>query len=204
MDPLSRVGARLILRLIVIAVLEGLMAAPAGALDFQLHTVSVAEDGFTHEHSCFKYDDVVDVMIDLPRGWTVTADAGSITSVPPNDASTLIRLEKSRLAPNIPFRDAGLEAYRKVALATVPAGAVDVRIVKEAANPLPVFNWKDFEFEVTYTFFGVTLRRSVLFINLNSQQQILTTVISGPLTFDKVHGAAMDVMRSWSPVPPHR
>ena len=74
-------------------------------------------------------------------------------------------------------------------------------MVKETADPLPVFGWKDFEFEMTYDFFGTTFHRSVLFIDVDAKQQIFTTVVAEESNFAKVHAAAMDVMRSWCPVP---
>ena len=177
------------------------LAAPSRALDFQLHPTTTVDDGFTHEHSCFSYDDRSDMQIDLPRGWRTTADASSINSVPPDASGALIRIEKSSLAPDTPFRDAGLDVYRRRALAGVPQGAANIKIVAEKADPLPIFGWKDYEFTVSYDFFGQSLSRSVVFINLNPKQQILMTVSATQGDFDKVRGQGMTVMQSWVPVP---
>jgi hypothetical protein len=202
MNTLPSSVLRLLQALIAGAAFIGPFAVPAAALDFQLHTVSINEDGYMHKHSCFKYDERTDVMIDFPVGWSTTADAGSITSLPPHEANTSIFLQRSPLTPDTPFKDSGLDTYRKRATAMIPPGAVNLHVIKETAEPLPVFGWKDFEFEMTYDFFGATFRRSVLFVDVDASQQILTTVVAEQPNFDKVHAAAMDVMRSWCPVPP--
>jgi hypothetical protein len=193
---------RLFRAIIASAAFSGPFAVPAAALDFQLHTVSINEDGYMHKHSCFKYDEHTDVMIDFPVDWTTTAGAGSITSSPPREANTSIFLQPSPLTPATLFKGSGLDTYRQRAAAMVPPGAVNRHMVKETADPLPVFGWKDFEFEMTYDFFGVTFHRSVLFIDVDATQQILTTVVAEEPNFGRVHAAAMDVMRSWCPVSP--
>jgi hypothetical protein len=193
-----------LLRMAVIAALCGTALAPSLALDFQLHTVQVTEDGFTHPHSCFRYDDHTEMLIDLPRGWIVSADAGSITAAPPSDPTMQIRIERLAASSSAPVADPQLDVYRQRALAImVPGGASDVKIVKESLNPLPVFHWKDVEFEVTYTFYGRKLHRSALFIRLNARDQIVTTVSAEDADFEKAHMAAMDTMRSWCPAPPN-
>jgi hypothetical protein len=159
------------------------------------------DDGFTHEHGCFSYDEHSDMLIDLPRGWTTTADSGSITCVAPNASAAMIRIEKSAVAPNVAFHDNDLEQYRRRVLSGVPEGAVNTRIVAEKADPLPIFGWKDYEFTLAYDFFGQSLRRSVAFINLNPKQQITVTIVATQSDFDTVHGQGMTVMQSWVPTP---
>jgi hypothetical protein len=200
MDHSPRRVRHLLLVLAASFMVTGPGAATSFALDFQLQTVTINEDGFMHKHFCFKYDERTNVMIDFPVGWTTTADAGAITSSSPHEANTSIFLQRSSLTPDTPFKDSGLDTYRQRAAATVPAGATNLQMVKETADPLPVFGWKDFEFEMTYQFFGVLLHRSVLFINVDARQQILTTVVAEQPNFNKVHAAAMDVMRSWCPI----
>ena len=180
---------------------SGFLAVPSRALDFQLHPVKTLDDGFTHEHSCFSYDNRTDMLIDLPKGWNITADPSSITSLSPNASGAVIRIEKSALTPNTPFRDTSLDLYRRRVLSGIPQGAVNTHIVAEKTDPLPIFGWKDYEFTVAYDFFGRSLRSSVVFINLNAKEQISMTVIASQNDFDKVHGQGMTVMQSWTPTP---
>ena len=187
--------------LVALAAGVGLPVGPARALDFQLRSVETVDDGFKHEHSCFRYDDRSDMQIDLPKGWITTANVDSITSVSPDASGAVIRIEKSVLLPDTQFRDAGLEVYRRRVLSGIPEGAVNIRIVAEKADPLPVFGWKDYAFTVAYDFFGRTLRRSVVFININPKQQISMIVNAEQSDFDKVYGQGLTLMQSWVPIP---
>ena len=176
------------------------LTPPALALDFELQTVSVSEDGFTHDRTCFRYDGDTNVMIDLPRGWSISANAACIgATAAVGDAS--IRMEKSPLTPATPWREKGLDMYRQRILGSVPQGALNVRIVQEQADPLPVFHWKDYEFVIDYDFYGRALRRSAMFVNLNAVDQILVSAVSTRDAFQPTHEAALDMLRSWTPVP---
>ena len=197
--PVWRVARLKLLAVLMAGV--GLSARPSQALDFQLRTVETLDDGFKHEHSCFRYDDHSDMQIDLPRGWNTTADARSITSVSPDGSGAVIHLEKSALTPDTPFRDTGLDVYRRGVLSGLPEGAVNARIVAEKANPLPIFGWKDYEFTVTYNFFGRDLRRGVVFVNVNPKQQVLMTVSAEQGNFEQVHSQGLTLMQSWTPIP---
>ena len=201
--PIRAATRDLLRRGLPVALLCGtlLLAVPCRALDFRLHEVKTEDDGFTHVHSCFRYDDRTEIMIDLPRHWSVTDDVSSISAVPPGGANTLLRIAKSPFPSNASFQKADLDAYRAQVLAGVPQGSVNVRVLEEKADPLPVFGWKDYQFTMAYDFFGQSFRRSVLFINLNPKEQLMVTVVAGQADFDKVYEASMDVMRSWSPVP---
>ncbi len=207
MFALSSLLGRPVQRFVRLRLLAALVAGiglPVGlspALDFRLHTTETEDDGFKHEHSCFRYDEHSDMQIDLPKGWITTAEPSSMTSVPPDASGAVIQVEKSAFTPDTPFRDAGLDVYRRRALSGVPEGAVNARIIVEKANPLPIFNWKDYEFTMAYNFFGRDLRRSVLFINVNPKQQILLTVTAEQGDYEKVYGQGLTLMQSWIPIP---
>ncbi len=203
-SPITRRSLRRFLFLDLLAAFVACISLPVAlshALDFQLRPVETVDDGFKHEHSCFRYDDRSDMQIDLPRGWRTTADSNSITSVPPDVSGAVIRIEKSALTPDTLFRDAGLDVYRQRVLSGIPERAVNTRIVAEKANPLPIFGWKDYEFTVVYDFFGRTLRRSVVFVDLNSKEQILMTVSAEQSDFDKIYSQGLTLMQSWVPSP---
>ena len=86
---------------------------PLAGCDFRVTSGTVQEDGFTHEVSYIHNAARAPVMISLPRGWTVNADALSLTLTCVTSRETLIRLETSGLAPDLPFKDKGLEAYQE-------------------------------------------------------------------------------------------
>lgn len=115
--------------------------------------------------------------------------------------NSLVRVEKSSLAPNTEFRDTGLDTYRRQAQAGIPQGATNVQCREERDNPLPLFGWKDHEFVFTYDFFGQAYRRSATFVNLNAREQIVLTCVAPAEGFDAVRDAGLDVLRSWQVVP---
>ena len=171
------------------------------ALDFQLSSSTVEEDGFKHEQSFFHHDDKTDVLISLPAGWDRAAEPASLTLTSPTETDALIRLEKSPFAPDLAFKDKGLDTYRRRVLAAVPQGATETQIAEEHDEPLPIFRWKDYEFVVDYVFFGRAFRRSVVFVDLDAQEQIMVTTAAPKAGYDRIHSVALDVLRSWQVMP---
>ena len=186
---------------LALALLVGGPAVPAHALDFQLHPVKVEEDGMVYERAYFNADEHTHVMIDLPHGWSVSDGPAFLSATPQNLANSLVRIEKSSLTPDTLFRDKGLEAYRQRVMAAVPREALNVRMVQEQADPLPVFHWKDYEWVVEYDCYGQSFRRSAMFVNLNAREQILLTTVAVRDNFDQVHHAGLDLLRSWNAIP---
>ena len=179
-----------------------MVAAPdSHALDFQLQSNVVEEDGFKHEQWFFHNDDKTNVIVDLPSGWDHQAEPGSLTLTATGETDSMVRVEKSAFAPDLPFKDKGLETYRRRALATVPQGATEVLLTAEHDEPLPIFHWKSYEFVVDYVFFGRAFRRSVVFVDLNTREQLVVTAVAPKAGYDRAHGAAFDVLRSWQVMP---
>ncbi len=183
--------------------LAGLSGASprARALDFEVHAMTVAEDGFTHEQLYVHNDARTNVLLTFPSGWHRTEEAASLTLTPPDSNNSLVRLEKSSLTPDTTFADKGLEVYRRRAQAGVPQGATGVQCVEEHDNPLPIFGWKDHEFVFSYEFFGQSYKRSVLFVDLNAREQLVLTCVAAADQFEPVRAAGLDVLRSWQVVP---
>ena len=173
---------------------------PARALDFRLSPLVFSEDGFTRQRMAFQYKDGISMMTDLPPQWNVAGESDALTMVAANDSDGTIRIEKSPLTPGTDFHDKGLDVYRRRFLSFVPKGAVNVRIVQERANPLPVFHWTDYEFVAEYEFYGRAFKRSAMFINLDVKEQILMTAFADGGKFDRCHDVGFDVLRSWTPV----
>ena len=187
------------------AILAGLTLASAGpragALDFVLHARNVEEDGFTKEQLYVRNDERSEVLLTLPARWVRTDGAASLTLVPPDVRNSLVRVEKSPLAPGVEFRAAGLDTYRRRASAGVPQGATNVEAREERENPLPIFGWTSREFTYAYDFFGQAYRRTVVFVNLNAREQIVLTCVAPTGDFDAVREEALEVLRSWQVVP---
>ena len=178
-------------------------AASLHALDFQVHALEVEADGIKHTQSFLRNDEASRVLLDLPAGWDHAAEPGALTLTSRTETDTMVRLEKSPFAPDTPFKDKALDAYRKRVLAAVPQGATETQVSGEHEEPLPIFSWKSHEFVVDYVFFGRAFRRSMVFLNLNAREQILVTTVAPQAGYDRAHGAAFDVLRSWQVVAGH-
>ena len=110
-------------RLVVSSVALLLAGAPlARALDFQLNSSVVEEDGFKHEQPFFRNDDKTNVFVTLPPAWDRTAEPGSLTLTAPGETDSMVRVEKSPFAPDLPFKDPSLDTYRHRVLGTIPQG----------------------------------------------------------------------------------
>lgn len=183
-----------------------LLTGPVGRAfghDFRLYAGKVEEDGFTRDIAYFQNQDRTRVQINLPGGWTVAADAAALTLTSPTASGSLIRLENSRFAPDLPFKDKGLEAYRRQALSTLPEGATDTKMVEEHDNPLPIFHWKTYEFVLAYDFYGSSYQRSVLFLDMDAKEQLVVTALAAKPDHARVRSIALDLLRSWQTLPPN-
>lgn len=176
-------------------------AASLRALDFQVQSAEVEEDGYKHEQSFLRNGDRSRVLLSLPAGWDRAAEPGALTLSARAETDTMVRLEKSPLTPDLPFKDKGLEAYRRRALASVPQGATETQVAEDRDEPLPVFHWKSHEFVVDYVFFGRAFRRSVVFLDLDATEQIMVTTVAPKAGFARARGEAFEVLRSWQVVP---
>ena len=169
--------------------------------NFRLYSTTVEEDGFRREISYIQNDDHTRVMISLPRNWIAAVDPAALTITSETSRGSLIRLETSSLTPGLPFKDKDLEAYKKKVFALLPQGGTGACIAEEHDEPLPIFHWKNHEFVLEYEFFGEVYRRSVLFLNLDSKEQLMMTSLASKTEYAKVHDIAFDVLRSWQIVP---
>ncbi len=185
---------------VLIAAALAVAVPRADALDFVLHATTVEEDGLSREQLYVRNDERSNVLLTLPARWARNDGAASLTVIPPDINNSLVRVEKSSLAPDTTWRDKGLETYRRRAEADVPQGAAGLQCKEEHDDPLPIFGWKAHEFVFAYEFFGQAYRRSVVFVNLNAREQIVLTCVAPAERFDQVRAAGFDLLRSWQVV----
>ena len=189
---------------IATAFLSIFVAQLAYSLDFRLDTVSVIEDGFSHQHSYFQGEAGNKTSIDLPYDWASVSDEQSISVSPRNLSNCEIRVSKSPLTPQTAFNESTLDIYRNSVKSLIPRDAVNLRIIEEKPSPLPVFNWKDYEFVASYNLYGELFKRSMIFISLNPKEQILVSAVSPDISYEFVHKTALELMFSWCSTPSQR
>lgn len=174
--------------------------APARALDFTLSTVTVEEDGLRSEVSSFAYDASTTVAIQAPSTWKFLTTPAILTMVSSKLPGSEVRLEKSPFTPEVAFKAPDLARYRDHALAQAPAGSTEVRLTGETEDPLPIFDWKDYEYILEYALYGQNYKRGVLFLNVDGKTQLRVTVVAPPADFDRVRKSAFRLLQSWRPL----
>ena len=157
----------------------------------------VEEDGFTHDQAYFTLNPRANVRIQIPAQWTALGTPASLVLRLPASTGSILRLEASSLTPNVLFEGQGLESYRKLVIADLPPGATDVRLDEEKIDPLPIFHWTDHEFSVQFALFGQLYQSSIVFINIDPQQQLRMTIVAPKGVFNRVHEAGFELLQSW-------
>ena len=178
-----------------------LTALPVRALDFTLSTKSIMEDGYPSQVSCFAYDEQTTVAIRAPAKWKISTTPATRVLTSPSVTGGEVRLEKSPFTPSVPFKDKDLERYRQHALTQAPPGSTELLVTADTGNPLPIFDWTDHEFFVEYTLYGQRFKRSVLFLNLDTAQQLRVTAVGRSADFEQIHEAAYALLHTWQALP---
>ena len=115
----------------------------------------------------------------------------------PAQTGSQVQIGQLRGVQALPLDAAALEALRKDARAHLPEGAKDIKAVGEASDLLPVFDWKSFEVTFEYEFYGQTVRRSQLYINMLPGRVVQVGVTATPADFDKIHEEMRKMMFGW-------
>ncbi len=143
-------------------------------------------------------EDTTRIGITLDQETTVSTNGGGVvfkfSKVP--DAS--FRIAISPLTPEEAMSDPeSLERYRASALSFVPAGATEVTVLEEAANPLPINHWQSHVFVVTYQAGANVRRLSVTFVNVNPTSQLVLVTSAPPRAFADAADRSFQIIRSW-------
>ncbi len=112
------------------------------------------------------------------------------------ESSTLV-FQRSTLNPEVEF---GNEQYLREVERLLPATASEVTLIEEGANPLANPDWKGHRYLFSCKLPGNNLRVEVLFVNLNTKEQIVIITTAYSEVFKSAREAASRIIRSWSPV----
>ncbi|MCX6966224.1 MAG: hypothetical protein NTZ46_00315 [Verrucomicrobia bacterium] len=139
--------------------------------------------------------------MELPLGVTASRGEGA-AAFHFRDLDGTLTMKPSPFKPDEPFSGSALDAYRKVALGFVPAGATDISIKAEAPNPLTFHGWTSHRFTVAYQLPGRSHLQSVTFLNFSAKQQILLISDAPTNEFERVERLVMDIMGAWRTLRP--
>ncbi len=114
----------------------------------------------------------------------------------------VMRLRPSPLKTEIIFDELNLPRYRRAALGLLMQGAEKSVIELEQANVMPINDWQSHRFVITYEVAGSKMRESVMFLNLDPQQQIVVQIRARETDFAMVAARSEDILRRWHEVAP--
>jgi hypothetical protein len=170
--------------------------AGASAIDFTPRYAESVQDGFPVKRLFFA-DQAQRIYLSVPNNWRVSGDGQHGTFTPGNLTQASVVLENSHLSAEIPFDEKGLAAYRKAASESMPPGASEIQMEVERANEVQLNGWTSYELTFSYKSYGQRFIRSVLFINLDKERQIVFRVEARKENYDKLYQQARATLGSW-------
>ena len=165
-------------------------------IDFTPRFAETTADGVPVRRLFFT-DGTRRIFVRAPVRWRVAGSAVSATFMPPDFVQAYVKLENSPLASAPAFDKAGLPAYRKLALASLPDGAVDWSIASETPDAIAINNWRSHELVVNYVLGGQPATRIFLFVTLEAKRQILMTTDAARNDIERLRPGARATLHSW-------
>ncbi len=112
-------------------------------------------------------------------------------------STAIVELRPSPVSKDKPIATENLPEYRKAALAQLPVGNRDAKIVEETPDAHPINGWKSLSFTCEYTLNGAKLRSGVTYVTLAEGPQILMTSRASAEQFEGTAARANSLIRSW-------
>ena len=169
----------------------------ARALNLQPREVAVEKDGPPVRRYFFQ-DEGKRLLFRIDGKMSVGGSATEAVFRFSDIHDAAMRLSKSKMIPEIAFDEKGLKLYRPAAQSYVPAQATDVQIVEENLDAIPINNWADHQFTLTYKLFGLPYRESVTFFNYSPTEQLVFDVRSPEADYEKTYSRSYRVLNSLS------
>jgi hypothetical protein len=169
----------------------------AHALNLQPREVMVEKDGPPVRRYFFQ-DEGKRLFFRIDGKMTVSGSANEAVFRFSDIHDANMKLAKSRITPETAFDEKGLKTYRPAAQSYVPPQATDVQITEEASDAIPINNWRDHQFTLTYKLFGSAYRESVTFINYSPTEQLVFDVRSSEADYEKTYSRSYHVLNSLS------
>jgi hypothetical protein len=152
--------------------LVGALFIASAHADFQLAPrVSEAwADGAKIKFLAFSDGGGKDVTYVPPTGWEYSGSTTRFTLHPsgkPQAEGTISRMSLNQPAV---FDDETMKKLVAEVLVSVPGGSTNVTLVLQQKNPLLIARKETFLIIVSYTFYGDTYQRSMMFLNRGNEQ----------------------------------
>ena len=140
------------------------LSSADAAIDFAPLIEEYAHAGFQYRKVILK-EDKGTITYTPPQGWTVRGAGDRLQLTPPETAFAEASILATPLSGVQAFDEATVKALEQQVLTSVPPGSDSVQVVQRQDNPVAMGSNPSGEILISYTLFGHTLQRSVIFVN---------------------------------------
>jgi hypothetical protein len=180
-----------------LALLLGPRIAPA--LDLSPRYIDTLIDGIP-QHSLYFSDGSKKIAISVDRETDVTSESGAALFRFPKFSSASFRLMLSPHKTSELFAAPDLERYRATVMQLIPTAAVQPIVEEESVDPIPVNRWRSYRFVLSWSAGAERVRRSVTFLNVSPEQQIILQTTATLKEFDEAALRSYEIIRTWHPM----
>jgi hypothetical protein len=183
-----------------LALLLGTVSSAFCALDLTPHEVTVGVDGPAAKRYYFEHADQR-LSFKIDNKMTVSGSTDELSFAFNDIQTAAVKLAQSPMRPVLPFDEKNLELYRASARSFIPPGAADIHLEDELPNAIAINGWKSHQFVFSYNFSGRSRRRTVTFVTLNPEEQVVLDVGAVATDYDKTYARSYRVLNSIAELP---
>lgn len=173
----------------------GLQASQAGELNLTPLLMMVSVDGPPQPRYFFQ-DSTRRLGFRIDPKMTVNGAADSATFRFVDLRSATMRLRKSPAPIETPFDEKGIATYQSIARTLISSDATNIELVEQTPDAIAINGWKSAQFSYTYLLFGFNYHRSITFIEVSANEQLLLDIVAKHDEYKKAYARAYRVINS--------
>lgn len=178
--------------------LFGALFAASARADLQL-TPKACEswvDGAKIKFLAFADGSRKEITYGPPAGWGYSGNTNRLTLHPPGKPQAEGTITKVDLSVPAVFDDETMKKLSAEVIASAPEGSTNVTLVSQEKNPVLIARKETFLVIVSYTFYGESYQRSVMFLN-RGNEQMRFQFVSRAVDFKELQAAFQRSQFTW-------
>lgn len=181
----------------LIIALIGLLCAGVARADLDLNPKlsEYSSEGFKVRKLVF-LESGKDVTYIPPRDWDYSGSATKLVLHPHQKAQAEASITTSIRGAAVRFDETTTKVLVAEALKSMPAGSTNVTLISQEINPFLVAGKETFRLSWTYSFYGETFTRSLLFVN-RATDQIRFQLVCRAADFDGLQKEFQHSLFTW-------
>lgn len=182
------------LGLFVLAILLLLPGSSRAEIDFTLQHQVTEADSITIDQP-YVTDGSSRIYLRFSKKWRTLDSAGTLELIP-DVADASVRFDNYH-GKALTIDEGGARELLQQVVAQLPKEAKNVAAYPPECNPFPISTWKDLRAVVRYELFGVTYRRSVMYVAMKPGRIVEFSVTAPDTDFDKLYKPARSVLANF-------